>query len=66
MANWHAKTTEQRTEYNGNLKIRPCCEYVFNKLVTMIKYESMQMNSIQEQVLSDNCIQSTSSDSQRH
>lgn len=36
---------------------------VFNKLV---KYESMQINYIQEQVLSDNCILSTLSDSQQH
>lgn len=63
MENWHAKSPEQRIEYNAYLRIRPCCEYVFNKLVTMIKYESMQINSIQEQVLSDNCILSTSSES---
>lgn len=46
--------------------MHPCREYDFNKLVTLITYESMQMNSIQEQVLSKNCTQSTSPDSQRH
>lgn len=41
----------------------PCGECDFNKLAAMITYKSMQMNSIQVQVLSKNCTQSASCDS---
>lgn len=56
MANWHAKSLEQRTEYNAYLRKGSRCEYVLISYWQLLHNESMIINSIQEQVLSDNCI----------